>query len=338
MLEAITERLGSLVQCDNIAIEVVDKASGLLIPLTARGIHASEYLLPWEPGETGIATWVVQHNESVLITDERHDGRVNHFRSVGDAAMDGSLIVVPLLGPTGAAGVLTLERLGIGNAFTEDEYELVKLFAAQVSIALKNAEIHRAVEQRARTDDLTGLLNHGTFEDWLRRTIAGNEPGSLVMIDLDGFKTVNDKLGHQAGDALLREIAAAIEGAVKTRRDLDHVFRYGGDEFAVLLPKAIGMAAMVVAERIRVAIDEVGRDGSHWAREGVSVSASIGVASYPTDAATASGLLLAADRACFVAKRSGRGRIATADEGLALAGEFTLQLPTPVDPPTVTLA
>ena len=325
VLEAITERLGSLVQCDNIAIEVVDKASGLLIPLTARGIHASEYLLPWEPGETGIATWVVQHNESVLITDERHDGRVNHFRSVGDAAMDGSLIVVPLLGPTGAAGVLTLERLGIGNAFTEDEYELVKLFAAQVSIALKNAEIHRAVEQRARTDDLTGLLNHGTFEDWLRRTIAGNEPGSLVMIDLDGFKTVNDKLGHQAGDALLREIAAAIEGAVKTRRDLDHVFRYGGDEFAVLLPKAIGMAAMVVAERIRVAIDEVGRDGSHWAREGVSVSASIGVASYPTDAATASGLLLAADRACFVAKRSGRGRIATADEGLALAGEFTLQ-------------
>jgi diguanylate cyclase (GGDEF)-like protein/excisionase family DNA binding protein len=338
VLEAIVERMGSLIQCDNIAIEVVDQASGLLIPLTARGIHATEYLLPWEPGENGIATWVVERNEPVLITDERHDPRVNHFRSIDDGAMDGSLIVVPLLGPTGAAGVLTMERLGLDNAFSEDEYELVKLFAAQVSIALKNAEIHRAVEQRARTDDLTGLLNHGTFQDWLDRSIADDEPGSLVMIDLDGFKTVNDKLGHQAGDALLREIAAAIEGAVKTRRDLDHVFRYGGDEFAVLLPNAIGVAAMVVAERIRLAIDEVGREGSHWAREAVSVSASIGVASYPTDASTASGLLLAADRACFVAKRTGRGRIATADEGLALAGEFTLQLPTPVDPPTVTLA
>ena len=335
VLERITERLGSLIACDNIAIEVVDRATGLLIPLTARGIHADEYLQPWEPGETGIATWVVEHNEPVLIRDERHDARVNHFRGLGEEAQDGSLIVVPLLGPTGAAGVLTLERLGVGKVFGDDEFELVKLFAAQVSIALKNAEIHRAVEIRARTDDLTGLLNHGTFEDWLARSVAGADPTSLVMIDLDGFKLVNDALGHQAGDRLLREIAKAIVAAA---RESDHVFRYGGDEFAVLLPRTESAAALQVAERIRAAIDRVGQAGSAWQRGGLQVSASIGIATYPRDGMTADAVLLGADRACFVAKRAGRGLIATADEGMLLAGEFTLQEPTPVDPPTVTLA
>ena len=83
MLEQITDRLGALIQSDNIAIEVVDRAAGLLIPLTARGIHADDYLQPWEPGETGIATWVVEHNEPVLVVDERNDARVNHFRDAG---------------------------------------------------------------------------------------------------------------------------------------------------------------------------------------------------------------------------------------------------------------
>ena len=83
---------------------------------------------------------------------------------------------MPLLGPTGAVGVLTLERLGDGTAFDEQEFELVKLFAAQVSIALRNAEIFQAAEVRARTDDLTGLLNHRTFKDWLARSVADGEP------------------------------------------------------------------------------------------------------------------------------------------------------------------
>ena len=81
VLEGITERLGGLIACDNIAIEVVDPTTGLLTPLTARGIHAASYMEPWEPGETGVATWVVEHNEPVYIDDERHDPRVNHFRT-----------------------------------------------------------------------------------------------------------------------------------------------------------------------------------------------------------------------------------------------------------------
>jgi diguanylate cyclase (GGDEF)-like protein/excisionase family DNA binding protein len=330
VLEQITDRLGSLVRCDNIAIEVVDRVTGLLRPLTARGIHADEYLAEWAPGETGIATWVVEHNEPAFIEDERSDPRINHFRDLG--ITEGSLIVVPLIGPQGAAGVLTLERLGSESGFDPQDFELVQLFAAQVSIALRNAETFEAAEVRARTDTLTGLLNHGTFTDWLARRCAADEQFGIVMIDLDDFRTVNNLLGHQAGDRLLREIARAIPGAT---RDTDAAFRYGGDEFAVLLPLSEAPGLQVVADRIRAAIEKVGAPGTAWAAEGVHVSASIGTASYPLDGASPEEILLAADRACFVAKRRGRGRVATADEGLALAGEFTLSEPTPVDPPSV---
>ncbi len=330
VLEQITDRLGSLIHCDNIAIEVVDASTGMLRPLTARGVYAAHYLAPWEPGETGIATWVVEHNEPVLVEDQRHDPRVNHFLETG--AIDGSLIVVPLIGPKGAAGVLTLERIGLEAPFDQREFELVQLFAAQVSIALRNAESFQAAEVRARTDDLTGLLNHGAFQDWLAQSVAAGEAFGVVMIDLDEFKAINDALGHQVGDLALREIARAILGAA---RESDAVFRYGGDEFAVLLPRSDAFGVAGVAERIRVAVEAVGGPGTRWSAEGVRLSASIGTAAFPLDGADAEAILLAADRACFVAKRRGRGRVATALEGVALAAEFTLSEPTPVDPPLV---
>jgi diguanylate cyclase (GGDEF)-like protein/excisionase family DNA binding protein len=316
VLESITERLGTLIACDNIAIEVVDPATQLLTPLTARGVHAAQYLEPWEPGETGLATWVVEHNEPLYIEDERADSRVNQFRDPG--AIDGSLIVVPLRGRAGAIGVLTIERLGAGNTFAPEEFDLVELFAAQVSIAIQNAEVFRDVEIRAQTDALTGLLNHGTFVDYLERSVREGSPFGLIMLDLDVFKGVNDSMGHQAGDKLLRRIGAAL---VKAGRDTDLVFRYGGDEFAFLLPLTDAEGTATVAERAREAVVGIGGP----------TTASVGMANFPRDGATAPEVLLAADRACFVAKRGGRDRVATAAEGLSLAAEMTLQAPTPVD-------
>lgn len=333
ILGQIADRLAKIVGYDNIAIETYDRAAGILRPLTARGVHAEEYLEEWMLGEEGVATWAIEHNEPLLIVDQFDDPRVRKFASTGP--VHGGLIVVPLRGADGVTGVLTVERLGEGNTFDADEFELVKLFAAHVSIALQNAEVHRAVEIRARTDDLTGLLNHGTFEAWLAGTVARAEPFSLVMIDLDEFKNVNDALGHQAGDRLLAEIGRAIVGA---SRESDHVFRYGGDEFTVLLPGADADAALTVANRIRTAVQAVGEAGTRWAAGGITVAASFGVATFPIDGATAESILLAADRACFVAKREQKGRIATAEEGLALAAEFSLQEPTPVDPPSVSAA
>ena len=331
VLNQVTDRLADLVRYDNIAVEIVDPVSGLLKPFVAKGVHAEMFMEPWTAGESGIGPWVIEHGEPVLIEDERSDTRVNHFRDAGP--MDGSLIVVPLRDRDGAHGVLTLERLGRGDVYTADEFELVQLFAAQVSIALQNAEVYRRVEIRARSDGLTGLLNHGTFQEVLAQKVRDHEPCSLIMLDLDDFRLVNNALGHQAGDRLLKAIADSL---VRAGRDSDQVFRYGGDEFTYLLPGTDGAGALLVAKRVGAAVSEVGLD-PRWADSGAVISASVGVATFPADGDTAESVLLAADRACFVAKRSGRARIATAAEGLALAAEFSLQEPTPVDTPSVAL-
>jgi diguanylate cyclase (GGDEF)-like protein len=325
VLESVADRLAEIVGWDNVAVELVDAHTGVLIPVMAKGADAAEYLEPWLPGETGLAPWVVEHNEAVLVYDQFDDERVFPLSA---GPVHGGIICVPLRGRNGAIGVLTLERLGEGRSFTDQEFELVKLFAAQVSIAVQNAEAHGAIARQAETDDLTGLGNHRSFRNALEGAVGAGEPFSLMMVDLDRFKLVNDTFGHQAGNEFLRKIARSI---VAASRDTDAVFRYGGDEFAVLLPHTDAQHVGPVADRIRRALaDTAGPafgigDGSNY------VDASAGVATYPSNGTTPDEILLAADRACFVAKRAGGGRVATASEGMALAGEFTLQVPTPID-------
>ena len=301
MLEQITDRLGDLIHCDNIAIEVVDRAAGILVPLTARGVHAEEYLAPWEPGETGIATWVVEHNEPVLIADERTDDRVNHFRDTG--AIDGSLIVVPLLGPDRRRRRAHARApRARPPASTSEEFELVKLFAAQVSIALRNAETFQAAEIRARTDDLTGLLNHGTFQDWLARSVASAEPFGLVMVDLDEFKTVNDTLrATRPATGSCARSPARSRPARATRTPCSATAATSSSSSCrAAMPTACG----TVAERITAAVAGVGGEGSSGGPGTSSSRRPSAPPRSPPTAATAEDVLLAADRACFVAKRS----------------------------------
>jgi diguanylate cyclase (GGDEF)-like protein len=327
ILDEVADRLAVIARWDNISIEWVDPATGMLTPLMARGVHADEFIKPWEPGEEGLATWVLAHGEPQLVRDELQDPRIKQFESTGD--VEGSLICVPLHGRDGVRGVVSLERLGADERYDEDDFELVQLFAAQVSIAIRNAEAYREKEIEAQTDDLTSLLNQRTFADWLARSVELRERFGLLMLDLDDFKAVNDHLGHPAGDDYLRSVAAAIRAAC---RDSDRVFRYGGDEFTIICPATEPAGALALAGRIRDALARIAIDWDGRARVG-PVSASIGVATFPEDGQTAAEVLLAADRACFVAKRRGRNRIATAAEGLAVAGEVALQEPTPFDPP-----
>ena len=184
----------------------------------------------------------------------------------------------------------------------EEDRRTLEAIADLATVACHNAETYHQVQQAARTDALTGLLNHGAMQVRVREEIArarrDGSPLSCVIIDLDDFKRVNDVRGHQAGDELLRQVAGVLQAEL---RPYDQVARYGGDEFVLLLPGSNEAAARQVAERVRDAM------------VGSMVSAcSLGVAQWhePLDA---DALLEHADRALLLAKRTGKGRVAVAN-------------------------
>jgi diguanylate cyclase (GGDEF)-like protein len=186
--------------------------------------------------------------------------------------------------------------------------ELVHSLVRQAEVALESARLHRIVQQQAVTDELTGLANRRRFREALQAEIRrarrfGGSVG-LVLLDLDDFKRINDRLGHQAGDRVLAGIGEALRQRV---RDTDLAARIGGDELAVLLPHTDLPGCIELAEGVRAAIER----GAGWEVSGpTSVTASAGVAVYPT-AATEDELLAAADRALYVAKARGRNCVAT---------------------------
>ena len=202
--------------------------------------------------------------------------------------------MVPLRVQGKVMGSLNLTRIGGSEVnFTEHEFELSKLFAGQASIALQNAEAHVTVASRADLDALTGLRNHGTFQRDLTALIEVGDPFALLMMDLDSFKGFNDTYGHPAGDALLQTVAKAI---VTATRQNDQAYRYGGDEFALLLTGASGSHAEEVAARVRSAVRDTVR-GSAVGGFGAQVTASVGAAHWPADGRSKAALVVAADAA-----------------------------------------
>ena len=175
-------------------------------------------------------------------------------------------------------------------------------------------EQQRVLAALASKDALTGLANRRTFDETLiaevRRAVRAGSPLSLLMLDVDCFKSFNDAYGHQRGDACLKTVAEAIQGAV--RRAGDTVARYGGEEFSVILPDTDQGGAAIIAERIRHAVENVG-----FVHQASTVSAvvtvSLGAATAVLDSLDADELIKAADSALYGAKRAGRNRIATSE-------------------------
>lgn len=320
LLQEIADRLTTLVEVDNICVDLHDVEAGVLRPIFAHGADAAGYLAAVMPDHLGVASDVLRTGEAQLVQDQLADERVWHFSGSPGA---GTIIVAPLRDADRVRGTLTIERLGTEARFSEEEFELVKLFAAHLSIALRNAAQHRAVELRAETDRLTGLWNHGALTEQLERLVSGRARFGVLMVDLDRFKEYNDHNGHQAGNVMLQRVADRLRASC---RDTDLVFRFGGDEFAILLPGTGVAGARTVAAKVHEAIAEI-----QGGMNGVGITCSVGVAAFPRDARDASSIMLAADRACYAAKRSGRDRIATAAEGLALASDFQPTEPTPIE-------
>lgn len=313
VIAEIADSLAGLIPIDTLGVYIHEPAERTLDPMLARGIGADSLMARRVPDSGEVVSEVLASGEARCVSRAPRHGR-------GEPA---ALILAPLRGRDRVIGVLHLKRLGDKARFDKREFEIVRLFAAHVSIALQNALVHRAVELRAQTDALTELRNHGTFREDLRLAVEQDRPFSLLMLDLDDFKAYNDRHGHEAGNQLLKRIASAISAAC---RQSDLVYRYGGDEFSLILPGTGASDAIEVAERVRDAVRDVKGEG----RRRSGIRCSVGVADFPTDADDRAELLLAADRALYAAKRAGRDRVGTAAEGLALADDF-VPPHTPVD-------
>ncbi len=320
VLETIADGLQDVVAYDNLSVYRADLELRVMQPVLTRERHADEvsrYVIPFGRGLMG---WAIEHMQPILANDALSDPRA--LQIPGTPEDPEAVVVVPLLAEGEVLGALNVSRSGGPEVyFSPDDFELVQLFAAQASIALRNADAHHAVSQLADTDALTGLGNHGAFQRDLGRRVdeaqAASDPDehrfSVLMMDLDRFKAYNDRHGHPAGDALLHRTANAIYGAARTD---DRVYRYGGDEFVLVLPGATAEQAARVGNRVRRAVAALTDE------EAAPVTITVGVAAYPGDATTRAGLITAADTALYYGKRSGEDRVVRADALNADVGDL----------------
>ena len=225
-------------------------------------------------------------------------------------------LAIPLVAGSTGDGMLVLYPPP-GRELDAEAVQLAEWLAGRASIALQNAHLHRLARQLATTDELTQLANRRQFDEALAAEVVRAErfrdPVAVVLADLDNFKEVNDRFGHEVGDLVLRAFAAAIRINV---RDVDLPARYGGEEFAILLPATDADGGMQLAERLRVAAEELTLDSGGAGP--VPVRSSFGVASFPAEPSAAS-LMRAADRALYRAKAAGKNTVVVAEPHIARA-------------------
>jgi len=254
-----------------------------------------------------------------LVLEAWSSGAAMLVRVVDDDLLDlvmpgaHNVVVAPVAVDGEDLGVAVAEWGGGADArIPTSTVQALSQAAMHTALALRNARLLDEIERLATRDSLTGLANRRLFDESLQREAARSHrlgtPLSLLVLDVDHFKQVNDNYGHQTGDAVLREVADAL---VANTKNFDVAARYGGDEFVVLLPGCSREDAMGVAQRVR---NEIARQVGE-----APVTISGGIATMPDNASDAERLIAAADGALYDAKRNGRDRVASSGRGLDIA-------------------
>jgi diguanylate cyclase (GGDEF)-like protein len=222
-----------------------------------------------------------------------------------------AMLAVPILREHQLLGLVTTVDPEDGG-FGDDDIESLSALAVQAGVAIENARLHRVVERQAVTDALTGLANRRQFYEVLGREYERSQrfgtPLSLILLDIDDFKQINDSRGHLAGDAVLHGVAATLSELI---REIDMAARYGGEEFAILLPQTAQEGAAQLAERLRREI--ASRPVRFGPDEIEGITASFGVAAGPEDSMTQIDLIASADAALYQAKRDGKNHVTVAE-------------------------
>ena len=291
-------------------------------------LRRGEAFVLFEPGPAAVAG----DDEAAVELDELHRRAVEERVVALVAEGGGSRVVVPFVAGDAVEGLLDI-RAASASGFSDDELQLVQILASQAASALANAGLYRTLERQAITDGLTGLYNHRYVYERLNQEIARAQryglPLSLLMIDIDDFKSFNDRFGHPTGDLVLVEVGRIL--GTHIRVGIDIAARYGGEEFVIVLPNTAREGAEVVGARLAQRLsslpgappphEEGALDVSEHIRVSVAASelpgvdgdaritVSIGVACHPGVAGGPGELVRSADKALYLAKRLGKNRV-----------------------------
>lgn len=312
ILRAIMQQMERFFQPETWSLLLLDEKQQDLYYVVAVG-HAAEELRDFRvPVGQGLAGWVAKHGETLIVPDLGHDSR---FSAANDpsSAKAHTAICIPLRSRLRTLGVIQLFNVRL-ESLTDYTISFLHVLCDYAAIAIENARAMERIQELTITDDCTGLFNvrhlYASLEHEIERSRRFESVFSLIFIDLDRFKCVNDRHGHLIGSRLLAEVGQLIRSQV---RSVDTVFRYGGDEFVVLLPETEKEEAASTALRLWRAM----RESEFLAPEFLEkISASFGVASYPEDGSSIHAMVGAADATMYMAKNSQRDSVAVAGRGV----------------------
>ena len=316
VLRTIMEKLDEFLQPDTWSLLLMDQAKQELYFELAIGKNAQALKdMRIKVGE-GIAGWVAQTQQAVIVADVSTDTRFLAQMDEKTKTETRSIVAVPVRFRNTCLGVIELINCVGVEGFNDRDLALLEALADFAAIALENARHVQKIQELTITDDCTSLYNarhmNAILETEVYRSQRDGLECSLIFVDLDHFKTINDTHGHLLGSTLLAEIGQVLR--VSCRTGTDFAFRYGGDEFVILLPRTSKQNACMVARRLHRVIRE-----KLWLTlegPGVHITSSMGVACYPTDAKSKAELLHLADEAMYLVKNTSRDNVAAAIDGV----------------------
>lgn len=314
VLQTIMEKMAAHFRPDTWSLLMVDEEKDELYFAIAVGDAADTLKnVRLKIGE-GIAGWVAKHGEPLIVPDVYTDPRFAKRIDEMTKWKTHSIMCIPLSSKHRVLGVMQLINVEM-KGFGETEMVLLQALADYAAIAIDNARAVEKIQELTITDDCTGLYNarhlYKTLEAEVYRSARFAYEFSILFLDLDHFKRVNDTHGHLVGSKLLAEIGYSIKSNLRL---IDYAFRYGGDEFVVLLPQTSKEQSLVVARRLR----DVFRTSQFLKDEGLNlnVRASMGVATYPEDAKSAHEIIRQADEMMYAVKNSTRDNVSVAQQGM----------------------
>jgi len=320
VLRTIMEKINEVLRPDTWSLLLMDQEREELFFQIATGKGAEALKDVRIKVGQGLAGWVAQAGEVVVVPDTSKDSRFFGSVDAKTKMETRSIVAVPVRFRDQCLGVIELINCMGPEGFSKRDLALLEALADYAAIAIENARHVQRIHELTITDDCTTLYNARHLNFMLDTEIYRSHryafEFSLIFIDLDHFKQVNDTYGHLVGSRLLAEIGQAIKDKCRL---IDLAFRYGGDEFVVLLPQTSKENALGVAKRLHKLIRE-----AVWLKDSsvnVRVTASVGVASYPTDSRTKAELLHLADEAMYLVKNTTRDSVAANGMGIVAQGQ-----------------